>query len=147
MVVNRLIPALQISEQLLIIDTLVILFAAITFRTADIALYSVLALYISTKVIDIVFEGVDYAKAVFVISNKSEEISKVILDELERGVTGFYGKGMYTQKNMTILLCIVNRTQIPELKRIVTSLDDKAFVIVTNVREAVGEGFKSHKIA
>ena len=94
------------------------------------------------KLIDIVFEGVYFTKLLIIISNKSDEISKGIQQEIRRGVTGLYGKGMYKNEEKMILICAVGRNDVGEVKQLVKEIDRKAFIIITNSREVVGRGFK-----
>lgn len=141
-VVHHFIPSLTMGQVLLLIDTTVILFAAISFQSFRLALYAIITLYISSIVIDAVLEGVNFAKSVYIISDKSEQISKVILNELDRGVTGLNGVGMFTGNEKKVLLCVLSRGQLPVLKELVKEIDPKAFVILTDVREVLGEGFK-----
>ena len=143
-ILNHFIPAVTIGQSLLFIDTVVILLAAVFFQSFRLALYASVTLFISTKIIDIIIQGVNYAKSVLIISDKSEEIALKIMKELERGVTGLQGKGMYTRTEKQVLYCIVHRNQITQLKEIVREIDDKAFVILTEVREVLGEGFMSY---
>lgn len=140
-VVNKYFPAFNISEQLFCIDGMVVIFAMIVFKDFDIGLYSIITIWLSAKVIDIVFEGVGFAKAMFIISDNGEEIGKRIMEEVGRGVTGFKGEGLYLKNDKKILLTVVDRTQIPVIKRIAKELDNKSFVIISDVREALGEGF------
>lgn len=140
-VVNKYLPAFNISEQLFVIDGLVVVFAMIVFRDFDIGLYSIITIWLSAKVIDIVFEGVGFAKAMFIISNNGEDIGKRIMDEVGRGVTGLNGEGMYLKTEKKILLTVVDRTQIPTIRKIAKDVDKKAFIVITDVRQALGEGF------
>lgn len=140
-VVNKWFPSLQISEQLFLIDALVVIFATVVFQNFDIGFYSILTIFISAKVIDIIFEGIGFSKALFIISDYGEEIGQKILTKVKRGVTALNGEGMYTGKEKKIILTVVDRRQIPKIKRIAKAIDDKAFIIVTDVREALGEGF------
>lgn len=141
-VVNKYFPAFNISEQLFFIDGLVVVCAMIVFRDFDIGLYSIITIWLSAKVIDIVFEGVGFAKAMFIISNSGEKIGNRILEEVGRGVTGFKGEGLYLKNDKKILLTVVDRSQIPTIKQIAKEEDKNAFVIITDVREALGEGFR-----
>lgn len=140
-VVNKYFPAFNISEQLFVIDGLVVVFAMIVFRDFDIGLYSIITIWLSAKVIDIVFEGVGFAKAMFIISNNGEEIGKRIMSDVGRGVTGLNGEGMYLKTDKKILLTVVDRTQIPTIRKIAKDVDKKAFIVITDVRQALGEGF------
>ena len=95
-----------------------------------------------TKILNIILEGVDYAKAVFIVTTKTEEIANLIHEELKRTSTKIEAIGTYTHKEKDILLCVVNNKEIPRLKQIVKNIDEKSFTIVTTVTEALGEGFK-----
>jgi uncharacterized membrane-anchored protein YitT (DUF2179 family) len=144
-VVHHFIPNLTMGQILLFIDTSVIIFASIAFNSFILGLYAIVTLYISSKVIDAVLEGVNFAKAVFIISDKSDEIARKVLVDLDRGVTGLKGTGMYTGNDKHVLLCVLERGQLPGLKEIVRGVDDKAFIILTDIREVLGEGFKSYE--
>jgi len=144
-IVNHFLPVFTMGETLLIIDTTIIILATVAFKSFQLGLYAIVTLFISSKVIDAILEGVNFAKGVFIISDQSEQISARILKELDRGVTALEGTGMYTGNNKKVLLCILNRGQIPILKNIVKGIDKHAFVILTDVREVLGEGFKSYE--
>ena len=139
---NKKKVPLNLSNIIFIFDGIIILANIVAFKNIEIGLYSIFAIYISSKIIDIVFEGIYFSKAVYIISDKYEEISKEIIKELERGITGLEGKGMYTNTNKLVLFCIINQKEIPKVKDIVKNIDKDAFVIISNVREVLGEGFK-----
>lgn len=143
-IVNHFKPNFTMGQIILFIDTSVIIFAAISFNSFLLALYAIVTLYISSVVIDAVLEGVNYAKAVFIISDKSDDIAKRIMSDLDRGVTALRGVGMYTGAGKNVLLCILHRGQLQILKDITKKIDDRAFVILTDVREVLGEGFKTY---
>lgn len=132
---------MTIGQLLWWIDGLIILFAIIAFGSILIGLYSFVSLYITTKVIDAMVEGVGYSRAVLIISEHQEQIAKRLLVELERGVTELKGRGAYSGIDKNILLCVVARTQVHLLKEIVHAIDNNAFVILADVREVLGEGF------
>lgn len=138
---NRLFHSLTIGQMLLAIDAIIIMFAIIVFNSILIGLYSLVSLFITIKVIDAIVEGVDYARAIFIISEKQDEISRRLLVELDRGVTELKGKGVYSGKDKNVLLCVAARTQVQQLKEIVHEIDKNAFMILTDVREVLGEGF------
>lgn len=143
-IVHHFIPHFTMGQTLLFIDSCVIIFAAVAFNSFLLALYAIISLFISSKVIDAILEGVNFAKAVFIISDKSDEIAKLILSELERGVTALKGTGMYTGIDKQVLYCVLQRGQIPLLKQLVKKTDPKAFVILTDIREVLGEGFQTY---
>lgn len=123
------------------IDFVVIVGAGIIFEPV-VALYAIASLYISTKIIDFFTVGLNLAKAFYIISEKNEEISKQIMDKMDRGVTAFYAKGLYSEKDRSVLLCVLKwRTEGARLKKLVKQIDAKAFVIVADVKEVLGEGF------
>ena len=99
----------------MIIDGLIIAFAAFTFESIEIALYSGIAVFVMTKVIDLILDGAKYSKAIFVISDKSEEISKYIMNDIKRGVTYLKGQGAYSGTDKNIILCIANKREIPKI--------------------------------
>lgn len=109
----------------------------------EIGLYSAIVIYLMGKIIDILFEGIYFTKLVLVISENTEEIAKRIGDEIRRGTTGLYGKGMYTNKEKLILMCAASRGDISKIKIISTKIDPNSFIIITNSREVVGLGFKN----
>ncbi len=138
---NRPIKNLTIGQILLSIDALIIIFAIIAFKSVLIGLYSLVSLFITTKVIDALVEGVDYARAVLIISEHQEEIAKRIINDMDRGVTELKGRGVYSGKDKNVLLCVLSRNEIQHLKEIVHSIDTNAFMILADVREVLGEGF------
>lgn len=144
-IAHHFIPSLTMGKALLYIDGAVILFAAIAFRSFLLALYSILALYITTKIVDIILEGMNFAKVVYIISDHAEAIADKIMQELDRGVTALNGTGMYTRSDKKVLFCVLQRGQLPELKILVKKIDPLAFVILGDVTEVLGEGFKSYE--
>ncbi len=81
----------------------------------------------------------------YVISDSYDEIAKAIMEKLERGVTGVYAKGMYSDKDKKMLFCVVSKKEIVDLTELVSEIDPKAFIIVSDVREVMGEGFIEYK--
>lgn len=143
-IVTHFIPNFTMGQVLLFIDTAVVVFAAVSFQSFLLALYAIVTLYISSKVIDAILEGVNFAKEVFIISEKADEIAVKILKDLDRGVTALQGKGMFTGDRKQVLFCVLHRGQLTELKEIVKEVDVRAFVILTDIREVFGEGFKTY---
>lgn len=130
------------SNVVIIFDTIIVLLNVLFFRTIEVGLYSAIAIYLMGKMIDISFEGINFSKMIFIISDKFLEISNNINEDLGRGTTGLYGKGMYTNKERTILLCIANRSEVAKIRKIVDKVDKNAFIIISNAREVFGKGFK-----
>ncbi|WP_217258988.1 YitT family protein [Terribacillus saccharophilus] len=104
-------------------------------------LITVIMLYIATKVMEFVIEGLNPKKAVFIISNQKDTIAKTISTKLDRGVTLLEGRGYYTQNQKEILYVVISKQELLPLKKIVRSIDTKAFITLYDVRDVFGEGF------
>ena len=135
-------PHISMSRYLTIIDIFVVGLNMIFFKEIEIGLYSAIAIYLYGQLIDIVFEGVYYTKLLFIISDKNEEISDAIKEEAKKGVTGLYGKGMYSNTQKMVLICAASRGDIVKIKNIAKNIDERCFIIVSNAREVLGKGFK-----
>lgn len=133
-------PNISISWVLFGVEFLVVLAAGI-FLEPIMALYAFIALYISARVMDFIQVGVNTAKAFIIISERSEEISKAIIEKMNRGATILKGAGAYSGNEKNIILCVVRRNQISKLRMIIKETDEDAFVIVHDVKEVLGEGF------
>ncbi len=132
---------LSMGQGLLLADGIVVLLAGVFF-SAEVALYAAITIFINSKTIDLVQEGINYKKAAFIISGESEDIKINIMEELDRGVTVLKGEGGFTGQEKNVLYCIINRAELSKLKRMVYSHDQNAFMIISNVHEVLGEGFK-----
>lgn len=130
----------SIVKILQVIDGAVVLCGLYVFGLKP-ALYAVVAIYITSKVSDALMEGIKFSKAAFIITDDYQEVADAIMTKLDRGVTGFHAIGMYSKEKKTVLYCVVSKKEIVELKDIVAQTDDRAFVIVTDAREVLGEGF------
>lgn len=133
---------LSVGVVLFIIDASVIVGAGIVFKSAELALYALLTVFVTARVIDIVQEGFGYAKAALIISRKNDEVAQAILHKFDRGATALCGRGMYTGTERDVILSVVTRSEISTLKELVHTIDPQAFVILADVHEVLGEGFK-----
>lgn len=124
------------------IDIIIISLNVVFFRDIEVGLYSAIAIYLMGKMIDIIFEGVYFTKMMFIISEKYEKIAREIGNQVDRGSTGIYAKGMYTNHDKMMLLCVGSRNEVAKIKNIAVSVDNKAFIIISNARETWGKGFK-----
>ena len=138
------IPGLSIGTLCLAIDLTIIVFYAAVFRSLENALYGGIALYISTKVMDMVVYGGSAAKLAYIISNEQEKITHELLAR-DMGVTRLTAEGAYTHNDKPVLLCAVRRREIVAVKRLVNEIDPTAFFIVCDAREVLGEGFGEYK--
>lgn len=132
---------ISVGRALLLADGSVILLAGFAFGP-ELALYGLLAAYVCMWIIDLIEEGKPYAKAALIITDKADEIASAIMTELERGVTSLPAQGMYTKKQRNVLFVTVYQEQIHALKQLIHRVDPAAFVVITDVHEALGEGFR-----
>ena len=139
--INDKFPQFSVSGAMMMLDLVVVIFAGVVERNIEISLYSLIAMFTTVKVIDLVLEGVGYVKAFYIITNMPEEIADKLMLDLNRGVTSLQGKGMYTKENKEVLLCVVSRSQFTQVKELVKSIDPQAFIMVTEMSEVLGEGF------
>ncbi len=135
-------PTLSTSNLIVGFDVVVLILNVLFFKELEIGLYSAIAIYLMGKVIDIVFEGIGFSKIIYIISEKYDKISNRILEELKRGTTGIYSKGMYKSSEKLMIMCIVSRREVAKVKSIVNKIDKQAFLIISNAREVYGKGFK-----
>lgn len=133
-----------IGTIIIVLDIIIVGVNVIVFREIEIGLYSAIAIYLCGKMIDIIFEGIYFTKLLFIVSNKTEQIAKEVGEKIGRGTTGLYGRGMYTNTDKLILMCAVSRRNISAVKQIIKKIDPNCFMVVTNSREVLGEGFKRY---
>ena len=142
--IHRLCPRIRVSWGIFIVDGLVIVASAFVYDMVS-AMYALICIFLCNLVVDFVLEGPNASHSFFIISDKSEEIAKRIMSELERGVTGIDATGMYSGQKKQVLLCVVSRLETTRLRRIVFSTDSRAFLISSKSSETFGEGFKEHR--
>ena len=133
---------ISMGRAFLLIDGAVILFAAIVYRDFESALYSVIAVFVSSKVVDLILCGSLDSKAVFIITDNEEEIKKAITEKVDRGVTILPAFGGYTGRKNNILLCIARNNEINTVRKLVILLDSNAFFFIVNAGDVIGKGFK-----
>ena len=136
---------LPMGRLLMGIDLAVILAAAAAFGTLYAALYGLVALYVSTLVMDGVLYGLDTAKVAYIISDKNKEICDTIVRDMDRGVTILHGQGAYTGVEKDVLMCAFKQREIAAIRAAVKEIDPSAFLIVCNAHEVLGEGFRDYK--
>lgn len=135
---------LPMGRLLMMIDLLVIVAVGLTFQSLESALYGLVALYISTIVMDAVLYGLDNAKVAYIISDHHREIATAIIHDMDRGVTILHGEGAYSGVEKQVLLCAFKQRQIVALKRTVKEIDPSAFLIVCEAHEVLGDGFREY---
>ncbi len=138
-------PNIRISNLLVLLDTTIVGLNVIFFKELEVGLYSAITIFIMGKMLDIFFEGINFAKIVYIISVKYEEISKEIGTQVKRGSTSLYGKGMYKREDKNVLMCVASRNEVREIRNIINQIDKNAFIVISNAREVFGEGFKEDR--
>ncbi len=142
---NKRFPQISVGKIMLYIDLIIVAFAAYAYKSLELALYAVVTIYLTSKVIDSVLYGVEKAKVAMVISSKTAEIYGEVNSVLKRGGTFLQSKGAYSGKNGDILLCAVRQNEIQKLRQLVQSIDEQAFFLIIQADEIIGEGFTFDK--
>lgn len=134
----------SVGQILLGIDAVIFLLTAILFKP-EMAMYAMIYMFIATRVVDLVQEGLSHSKSVMVVTSHPQRIANEIMSKLERGVTLFQATGAFSGESKQVVYCVINRTELSQLKEIVREQDPVAFVAISEVPEVVGEGFSSWK--
>ncbi len=134
--------SISIGRSFLIIDGSVIFFAAVVYGDYQSALYSVIAVFISSRAVDLVLGGNLDSKAVFIISDREEEVKSAIMKTADRGVTILPAFGGYTGRKNNILLCVARNNEISLVRRLILEADSNAFFFIVNAGDVIGKGFK-----
>ena len=141
-IIHKYVKQYSLARILFSIDAVIVLAGVIVFGVVE-AMYAIIAIYIASKTIDAMLEGLSFGKAAFIISDSYEQIGQEILNVLDRGVTILHGKGMYTGNSKNVLLCVVSKKEVVRLKELSHKIDKNAFIILADVREVLGEGFQT----
>ncbi|MBQ8649343.1 MAG: YitT family protein [Clostridia bacterium] len=140
--INRRYPHLTVGRLILFSDALVVAVTAIVYKNIESALYSVVSLYASSKIVDVMLYGSDKGKIIYIITNKAKEISNEIIAVLQRGVTEINVVGSFTGKQRKMLMCTVRRQEVSLVLNITRNLDNDSFIVVGEAGEIFGQGFK-----
>lgn len=133
---------ISLGNLMIYVDSVIVLVGFAYFREWEIPLYSWIVIYITGKVVDLILEGAKYNKAMFIISDKYNDIKNKILVDIERSGTIINGKGMYSDEDRKIIFSIVTRREVEILKEYIYEIDKKAFISIMDTNEILGEGFK-----
>ncbi len=142
LILNRLFPHISIARLILIIDGIIILLAGVVFGSVTVTLYSAVSLYTCSRVTDSILTIGFSAKSVYIITKEEDAVAKHIMTVFHRGVTGIKSHGMYSGTKRLMLMCIVSAKQLPHLVRQIKEIDKDSFIIISDAREVLGEGFK-----
>jgi len=137
--------SIQLGQTILAFNAIILLVCATLFGI-DLALYTLVYLFVYTYLIDLVLVGLNQRKTVFVISDYSQKIADEILNQLKRGVTLFKGEGAYTGAPRNIIYTAITMRELTELKDLIFSIDQEAFVVVNDTKEVLGRGHETRKI-
>jgi len=134
--------AFSIGTLVMLLDACIVLLSVVIFWDISLGLYALVALAVGGKVVDYLEEGPKLARAVFIVSDKQTIIAQKLLYEMERGVTALDGSGLFSGNRKQVLLCVIPKREVIQIKHIVQQTDPKAFVIITDAKEVLGEGFQ-----
>lgn len=143
-IVNKF-TGLSLGKCILLIDGTIVLVSAFVFSIEQ-GLYALIAMFLTSKTVDIVQMGLGYSKMAIIITNEEDKMRQGILKEIDRGVTKISAFGGYTQQERPMLMCVVGQTEVTKLKKFVKTIDPTAFIIVVNANEVFGEGFTKPSI-
>jgi len=142
LMLKKVFPNVNNGTLLLGVDTAVVLLAVVIFRDIDVALYSIVAIMASSRVIDLLAEGVDYAKVIYVVTDRGEAVAEALNTHTSRGSTVIPAYGGYTGDGKQVIFTVTRRTVLTQTLRVIKQADPKAFTFVTDSTEVHGEGFK-----
>ena len=136
--------SVPMTQSYLMVDSAVILAAGFVFGWKQ-ALYAIITLYVSGLVSETILEGPGMVRTALIVTNQPEAVVQRVLVDMERGMTILQGKGAYTGAERPVLYCVINRSEVSQLKAILQEVDPQAFMVIGQAHEAVGEGFKPLK--
>lgn len=139
-IVQNYLRHYSIAQIMQFIDGAVVLVGMYVFGVER-ALYAIIAVFLVTKVSDGIIEGLKFSKSVYIITDKPDEVSRMVMEDLDRGITGISARGMYSGEDKLMLFCVVGKKELVQLKEKIDEIDENAFVIVGDAREVHGEGF------
>ncbi|MBC8321287.1 MAG: YitT family protein [Bacteroidetes bacterium] len=136
---------MPLGQLMIIVDSIIVLVGLVAFQDWKIPLYSLIVIFITGKVVDVILEGMSYDKVLFIVSEKTQEIRDKIVNDLNRGGTIVKGEGMFSGQEKSIAFTAVSRREMAMLQEFIHHVDPNAFVTVLNSNEILGNGFKSLK--
>lgn len=143
-ILRRKYPYINFGTFILILDAVVISAYALIFHIVESAMYSLICMFVVSKAVDLVLYGLDNSSIVYIVSHQTDVIVQEITSgNLHRGVTLLHAEGAYTHEERQVIMCVIKRPQIAEIRRLVRTIDDKAFLVVTDAKNVFGNGFDS----
>ena len=141
-IISRISPKFRIGHLMSLFDIAIVVVNMVALKQIEIGLYSAISIYIINKIIEVLAEGINFTKMLFIVSDKYEEISKEISDKLGRGSTAINATGMYEKADRKILWCVVSKNEVAKIREIANNIDRNSFMSIFNAREVYGMGFK-----
>ncbi len=139
-IIKKYYPHIPVNKILMYIDVVIITVGIYIFGVEK-GLYALIAAYLVGKTFGAVLEGLTFAKTIYIVTSNPIDVSKELMEKLNRGVTGLHGTGMYTKQDKTVLFTVIAPRQITMLKKITEEIDENAFIIITDAKEVLGYGF------
>lgn len=139
-IIQKYLKHYSIAQVMQFVDGAVVIVGMYVFGVER-ALYAIIAVFLVTKVSDGIIEGLKFSKSVYIITDKPDEVARMVMEDIDRGITGISAKGMYSGEDKLMLFCVVGKKELVQLKEKIDEIDEKAFVIVGDAREVHGEGF------
>lgn len=134
-------PYINFGTIVLVMDVVVVVTFTLVFKKFEGAMYAVISMFIVSRAVDTVLYGIGVSKVCYIISDRYDELKRAITVELHRGVTLLHGEGAYTGAEKQVILCVIKRHQITDVRRIIRAVDPQAFFIVTDAKDVFGNGF------
>jgi len=144
-IINHKYPTFSIAKGMALVDLFIVVFIGLVEGKVEVSMYSLVSVYFCMKLADMMLDSFGYQKGFFIVSNKPQEIAQALMSELGRGVTLLKGEGMYSKQDRPVLLCVVGRSQFVRAKQIIQDVDERSFIMVSDMSEVLGEGFKKEK--
>lgn len=141
-IISRIFPGFKTGSLMTCFDIIIVAINMWALKEIEIGLYSAIAIYIISKVIEIIAEGINFTKMIFIVSDKYEDIAHEISNQLGRGSTAISAIGMYEKQDRTILWCVASKNEITKIRQIAYKIDNNSFLSIFNAREVYGMGFK-----
>jgi len=142
MMLRRAFPTASLGSMVMVADVAVVLFAVCVFRDIEVALYSMITIFVATKTIDAIMQGIDTAKVIFVITERGEDVCAVLADKLGRGLTLLDAEGGYTRRKKKMLMLVAHRSEFSRTLSAIKAADPEAFLFISSASEVHGKGFK-----
>jgi uncharacterized membrane-anchored protein YitT (DUF2179 family) len=134
-------PYINFGTITLMLDATVMVAFAVIFSNYEAAMYGVIAMFVTSRVVDVVLYGINTSNVCYIVSDKSDQVTQALTSTLGRGVTILHGEGAYTHREKQVLMCVVKRSESVEVRKLVKNMDEDAFLIVTDAKNVFGRGF------